>query len=75
MLQGSELVILNNCAAQDRAKLAELLRIPEAQLSYITNAEAGHGLIRVGKDIVPFSNVIPNDLDLYKLISTKPGEG
>jgi len=75
MLQGSELIVLNNSAAEDRAKLAEILNIPQEQLGKITNAEKGHGLIRIGRDIVPFSNVISEDLGIYKLLSTKPGEG
>ena len=35
---------------------------------------AGHGLIKVGGAIVPFSNELPKNTELYRLMSTKPGE-
>ena len=37
-----------NQAASDRAKLAKLLNISNEQMSYVTNADAGCGLIRYG---------------------------
>ena len=43
-------------------------------MSYITNAEAGSGLMRVGNAIVPFVNQIPRDTELYKLMTTTMGE-
>ena len=45
------------------------------QLSYITNVGAGCGLIKVGSSLVPFENKFPKDTALYKLMTTKPGEG
>ena len=65
---------LFNQAATDRAELAKLLHISDTQMGYITNAEAGHGLLRIGGSLVPFSNTIPKDTELYKLMSTTPGE-
>lgn len=38
-------------------------------------APAGHGLIKVGGAIVPFVNDFPKDTELYRLMSTRPGEG
>ena len=55
-------------------KLAELLNISDLQMSYITNVEAGHGLIKVGSSLVPFANKFPKNTKLYKLMTTKPGE-
>jgi hypothetical protein len=43
-------------------------------MGYVTNAEPGHGLLRFGGAIVPFSNTIPRNTELYKLMSTTPGE-
>lgn len=43
-------------------------------MSYITNVEAGHGLIKVGSSLVPFANKFPKNTKLYKLMTTKPGE-
>ena len=37
--------------------------------------DAGHGLIKVGSALVPFENKFPKDTKLYKLMTTKPGEG
>lgn len=64
-----------NQAATDRAELAKLLGISDTQMDYITNAQAGCGLIKVGGGIVPFVNEFPKDTALYKLMTTKPGEG
>ena len=54
---------------------AKLLNISDTQLSYITNVDAGHGLIKVGSSLVPFANKFPKNTKLYKLMTTKPGEG
>ena len=48
MLSNSEFIVMLNQAYQDRTRLAELLNISDEQLSYITNAQAGCGLIRYG---------------------------
>ena len=74
MLSNSEFIIMLNQAASDRERLAEKLNISEEQLSYITNAEAGCGLIRYGSALVPFKNRFPKDTELYRLMTTKPGE-
>ena len=73
MLANSEFVIMLNQASTDRIKLAELLNISDTQLSYITNVEAGRGLMKVGSALVPFVNKFPHN-KLYKLMTTKPGE-
>lgn len=75
MFANSEFLLLLNQAATDREELARLLHISDTQMSFITDAEAGHGLIRMGGAIVPFSNTIPKDTELYRLMTTKPGEG
>lgn len=74
MLANSELVVMLNQAATDREQLAELMGISELQTSYITNAEAGHGLVKVGGLLVPFVNHLPKDTELYRLMTTKFGE-
>ena len=73
MLANSEFIIMLNQATTDRVKLAELLGISDTQLSYITNVEAGRGLMKVGSSLVPFVNKFPHN-KLYKLMSTKFGE-
>ena len=64
-----------NQAFSDRAKLSKLLNISDEQMSYVTNADAGCGLIKYGSALVPFINRFPKDTDLYRLMTTRPGEG
>ena len=71
MLSNSEFIVMLNQAATDRIELAKLLNISDRQLSYITNVDAGHGLIKVGSSLVPFENDFPKDTKLYKLMTTK----
>ncbi len=74
MLSNSEFLVLLNQAPSDREKLAKLLNISGEQLSYITNADAGCGLIRYGSNLVPFTNRINTNTEIYKLMSTKAGD-
>ena len=75
MLSNSEFIIMLNQAASDREKLSKLLNISNEQMSYVTNADAGCGLIRYGSALVPFVNRFPKDTKLYDLMTTRPGEG
>ena len=75
MLSNSEFIVMLNQAASDREKLAKLLNISKEQMSYVTNADAGCGLIRYGSALVPFINRFPRDTKLYELMTTRPGEG
>jgi len=74
MLANSEFIIMLNQASTDRIKLAELLNISELQMNYITNVDAGCGLIKVGAALVPFVEKANKSTRLYRLKSTKPGE-
>ena len=74
MLSNSEFIVMLNQAASDRKELAKLLNISDEQMSYITNSDAGCGLIRYGSSLVPFINRFPKNTKLYKLMTTKPGE-
>lgn len=74
MLSNSEFIVMLNQAATDRKELAKLLNISDEQMSYITNADAGCGLIRYGSSLVPFINRFPTNTNLYRLMTTKPGE-
>ena len=55
MLSNSEFIVMLNQAASDREKLSKLLNISREQMSYVTNADAGCGLIRYGSALVPLS--------------------
>lgn len=74
MLSNSEFVIMLNQAASDREKLARLLNISSEQMSYITNSDAGCGLMKYGSSLVPFINRFPKNTKLYQLMTTKAGE-
>lgn len=73
MLSNSEFIVMLNQSPNDREDLAELLKISEEQLSYITNAPTGCGLIKYGASLVPFINKMPHGL-LYDLNTTNPSD-
>ena len=71
-LSNSEFIILLSQGARERKTLAELLNISKTQLSFITNARVGSGLMVLGEtSIIPFQNIIDTRTKLYKLMSTK----
>lgn len=72
ILANSEIVIMLDQAKTDREELASLLGISEEQMQYITNADAGNGLIRVGAAMIPFEDDFPKDTVLYQAMTTKP---
>lgn len=74
MLSNSEFIVMLNQSPNDREDLAELLKISEEQMSYITNAQSGCGLIKYGASLVPFINRMPKDMELYRLNTTKPAD-
>ena len=75
MLANSEFIVMLNQASTDRIELSKLLNISDLQMSYITNVDAGCGLIKVGSSIVPFSNkyAYSNSNKTFSLINTRPG--
>lgn len=74
MLSNSEFIVMHNQATSDREKLAKLLGISKEQMSYITSAKEGSGLIRISNALVPFTNDFPKNTKLYRLMTTKPNE-
>ena len=64
-----------NQASTDRVELAKLLNISDLQMSYITNVNAGEGLIKIGSSLIPFVNRFPRNTELYKLMTTKTRRG
>jgi len=71
MLGNSEHLFLFNQSTPDRKRLADLLDISDAQLSYITNAESGTGLLRRSSVIIPFDGRIDTNTKLYRAMTTK----
>ena len=64
-----------NQSMRDTEKLIQLFHISDDQARYITNAQAGSGLLRYAGTLIPFVNRFKKDTELYRLITTKPGEG
>ena len=74
MLSNSEFIVMLNQSGKDRDDLAELLGINNRQLKYITNAQKGCGLMKVGDALVPFVDSFPKDNPLYRYMTTKLDE-
>lgn len=74
MFANSEFLLMLNQAPTDRGELAKLLGASEAQMDFVSDAPPGHGLMKVGANIVPFINELPQNTELYRLMTTKPGE-
>ena len=74
MFANSEFLMLFNQAATDRVELSNLLHISDTQMAYVTDAEPGHGLLRVSGSVIPFDCTIPRDNVLYGLMNTSPGQ-
>lgn len=74
MISNSEFVVALNQAGEDIGQMRNLLRLSADQTEYLENARPGHGLIRYGNSIIPFNADFPSDSEIYKLITTKPGE-
>ena len=71
IFENSDFVYLLNQAHGDKEILAKSLNISESQQNYITNVEAGEGLIIYGSIIVPFVDNFPKNTKLYRLMTTK----
>ena len=71
MLSNCDYIMMLNQATSDRLELSNLLSISERQLNYVTNVEAGSGLLFAGKSIIPFVDKFPRDTELYRMITTK----
>jgi type IV secretory pathway VirB4 component len=74
IFENSDFVYMLNQAAGDRAILAKQLGISGHQLSYVTHANAGEGLLFYGNTIIPFTDRFPKDTELYSLLTTRPSE-
>lgn len=74
MISNSEFVVMMNQSGKDRDDLAELLSINNKQIKYITNAQKGCGLMKVGDSLVPFVDNFPKENPLYKFMTTKLDE-
>lgn len=74
IFENSDFVYMLNQAAGDRQILAKQLNISPHQLSYVTHSGEGEGLLFFGNVILPFVDRFPQELELYRIMTTKLGE-
>lgn len=74
IINNTSFVMMLSLPKLDRTNLGDLLQIPDSQLEYITNGEPGQGLMYTGKTLLPFTNIMPSDTELYRLMTTKADE-
>ena len=74
IIRARKLAAEHNQSMRDTEKLTQLFHISDDQARYITNAQAGSGLLRYAGTLIPFVNRFKKDTELYRLITTKPGE-
>ena len=71
IFENSDFIYMLNQAGGDRQILAKQLNISPHQLSYVTNSNAGEGLLFYGNVIIPFVDHFPKDTQLYSIMTTR----
>ena len=74
IFENSEFIMLLRLSSDDSKLLAERLHISDHQLSHITQASEGEGLLVFGNTIIPFIDRFPKNTELYRIMTTKPQE-
>ena len=74
ILENSDFITLLNQASGDRKILAERLNLSADQQRYIDNSEPGEGLLIFENVVLPFTNPIPHNTQLYKIMTTRLDE-
>ena len=74
IFENSDFVLMLNQAQGDREILARQLNISPQQMKYVTNTEAGEGLIFYGNVVLPFLDRFPQNTELYRVMTTRPEE-
>lgn len=74
IFENSEFIMMLNQAPGDSAELAKRLHISDHQLSHVTQAGEGEGLLFFGNVTIPFVDRFPKDTELYRIMTTKPSE-
>lgn len=68
----SNFVMMLNQDPLDKVELGNMFHISEEELTYVTNADPGQGLLYNGKALIPFQDSFPQDTKLYMAMTTKP---
>ena len=70
MIGNSEFTLLLEQGSVDKENLFDVFEVSATQLKYVNGVESGTGLIRFGKKIIPFDNIMEKDSKLYRLFNT-----
>ncbi len=70
MIGNSEFTLLLEQGSIDKENLFDVFEVSAAQLKYVNGVDSGTGLVRFGKKIIPFDNIIDRNNDLYRLFNT-----
>lgn len=71
IISNCNFIMMLNQSPIDGQELAKMLNISKTQMSYITNASAGQGLLYTGKSIVPFIDKYPTNTKTFSVMTTK----
>lgn len=71
IISNCEFIMMLNQAPIDAADLADMFNISPTQMSYITNASEGQGLLYMGRDIIPFIDKYPTNTKTFSVMTTK----
>ncbi|MDE8277642.1 ATP-binding protein [Erysipelothrix rhusiopathiae] len=74
ILENSDFIYLLNQAPGDRKILQEKLGMSDYETNFITNSEAGEGILIYGGIILPFKDKFPKNNSLYPVMTTDPDE-
>ncbi|WP_296115169.1 VirB4-like conjugal transfer ATPase, CD1110 family [uncultured Anaerococcus sp.] len=74
MLSNADFVMMLNQSSIDKQGLSRLYNIGETLQTYITDSQAGHGLIHTEFGTIPFENKFPKDTKMYEVMTTNPAE-
>ena len=74
IFENTDFVYLLKQSSGDRAILASRLALSDLQLSHVDNSPQGCGLLKYGGLVLPFKDKFPEDMSLYRLMTTKANE-
>lgn len=74
LISNSSIITLMNQSSVEREQLKQHLNLSERELAYCTSSSEGTGIMLIEQTPVPFDGRMPKNLDIYKLLTSKPSE-
>lgn len=74
IFSNSDFICMLNQGHEEREILAQKLNISNHQLSYVTSAIEGQGLLYFGGVLIPFVDRFPKDSKMYQIMTTRLSE-